>query len=71
MDKTTELYALDIATRDGPPTVKYRGLFINDETPCLTSWVQENFGPKYNSEFYKKVFELVLRLKASFPYPSG
>ncbi len=55
VDNTANLYALDVATRDGPPTVKYRRIFINDESPCLTGWVEENFGPKYNSEFYKKV----------------
>lgn len=30
----------------------------------MTGWVLEKFG-KYNSEFYKKVFELLLRLKVS------
>ncbi|CAG9952803.1 unnamed protein product [Clonostachys rosea f. rosea IK726] len=63
--KASDLYALDTTTRDGPPTVKYRGLFINDESPCLTEWVKEKIGPKYNVAFYKKVFELLLRLKAS------
>lgn len=32
----------------------------------MTGWVLEKFG-KYNSEFYKKVFELLLRLKVSKP----
>ncbi|MFS6554645.1 glycosyl hydrolase 115 family protein, partial [Parabacteroides distasonis] len=24
---------------DGEPVVRYRGIFLNDEAPCLTSWV--------------------------------
>jgi hypothetical protein len=43
--------------------VQYRGIFINDETPALTDWVHEKFGPRYNSAFYSKVFELLLRMK--------
>lgn len=56
--------------RHGPPSVEYRGIFINDEAPSLTGWVLEKFGPKYNVEFYKKVFELLLRLKANFLWPA-
>ena len=51
------------------PKVKYRGIFLNDEAPALTNWVQENFG-NYNHEFYDKVFELLLRLKANFLWPA-
>ena len=25
---------------DGEPAVRYRGIFLNDEAPCLTSWVK-------------------------------
>ena len=28
----------------GPPAVKYRGIFLNDEYPALTNWVAEKFG---------------------------
>lgn len=51
------------------PAVKYRGIFINDEAPALTNWVQENYGD-YNHEFYEHVFELLLRLKANFLWPA-
>lgn len=54
----------------GPPSLKYRGIFINDEAPALSAWVHEKYGPKYNSEFYKQVFELLLRLKANFLWPA-
>lgn len=51
------------------PKVKYRGIFLNDEAPALTSWVKEKYGD-YNSEFYVNVFELLLRLKANFLWPA-
>nr|WP_293749046.1 glycosyl hydrolase 115 family protein [uncultured Paraglaciecola sp.] len=51
------------------PKVKYRGLFLNDEAPALTGWVQENFG-NYNSQFYGHMFELMLRLKANYLWPA-
>jgi hypothetical protein len=53
----------------GPPAVKYRGIFLNDEAPALSGWVKDNFG-KYNHEFYQKVFELVLRMKGNFMWPA-
>ena len=28
----------------GPPAVKYRGIFLNDEAPALTGWAREKFG---------------------------
>lgn len=57
-----EIYALPIKTVHGEPSVRYRGIFINDEAPALTGWVLEKFG-RYGVEFYAKVFELLLRLK--------
>ena len=56
---------------DGEPAVRYRGLFINDEAPCLTSWVKNTFGTEYGGhDFYAKVFELILRLKGNFLWPA-
>jgi len=51
------------------PKVKYRGIFLNDEAPALTHWVAEKYG-NYNAQFYEKVFELLLRLKANFLWPA-
>jgi hypothetical protein len=51
------------------PAVKYRGIFLNDEGPALTGWVNEKFGG-YNSRFYVHVFELLLRLRANFLWPA-
>jgi hypothetical protein len=53
----------------GPPAVKYRGIFLNDEAPALSGWVKEKFGT-YNHDFYVKVFELVLRMKGNFMWPA-
>jgi hypothetical protein len=51
------------------PAVKYRGIFFNDEAPALSGWTKEKFGGM-NSQFYTKVFELLLRLKANFLWPA-
>ncbi len=51
------------------PAVKYRGIFLNDEAPALTDWVNEKFGG-FNSKFYTHVFELLLREKANYLWPA-
>ncbi len=53
----------------GPPVVKYRGIFLNDEAPSLTGWVNEKYGG-YNHLFYTKVFDLLLRLRANYLWPA-
>ena len=56
---------------DGEPAVEFRGLFLNDEAPCLTSWVKNTFGTDYGDHrFYAKVFELILRLKGNMLWPA-
>lgn len=54
---------------DGEPAVKYRGIFLNDEAPALSGWAKATFGG-FNSQFYEKVFELMLRLKANYIWPA-
>jgi hypothetical protein len=54
---------------DDAPVVKYRGIFLNDEAPALTGWVKEKYGD-YNSRFYEKVFELILRLRGNYLWPA-
>ncbi|HTV82526.1 MAG TPA: glycosyl hydrolase 115 family protein [Acidobacteriaceae bacterium] len=53
----------------GPPVVKYRGIFLNDEAPALTGWVNEKYGG-FNHLFYTKVFDLLLRLRANYLWPA-
>jgi hypothetical protein len=69
---------------EGEPAVKYRGIFLNDESPALSGWVKEKFGVapvtnnparpadvvNMNHEFYSKVFELILRLKGNYLWPA-
>ncbi|KAF5667088.1 hypothetical protein FHETE_5791 [Fusarium heterosporum] len=63
------IYAIQKQTIHGEPSVRHRGIFLNDEAPALTGWVREKFGG-YNSKFYVTVFELLLRLKANFLWPA-
>jgi len=52
-----------------PPSVKYRGIFINDEDWGLQPWAAKTFEPETKDigpKTYAKVFELLLRLKANF-----
>jgi Glycosyl hydrolase family 115/Gylcosyl hydrolase family 115 C-terminal domain/Viral BACON domain len=65
----SSLYAKTGRIIEGQPAVKYRGIFLNDEAPCLTGWVNEKFG-NYNHRFYTNVFELLLRLKANYLWPA-
>ncbi len=53
----------------GPPSVKYRGIFINDEAPAFSGWTKEKFGG-VNHLVYEKVFELMLRMKANYLWPA-
>ena len=51
------------------PVVRYRGIFLNDEAPALTGWAKEKFGG-YNHAFYRKVFELLLRMRGNYLWPA-
>ena len=56
---------------DGEPAVEFRGLFLNDEAPCLTTWVKNTWGTNYGDHrFYERVFELILRLRGNFLWPA-
>ena len=57
------------ATLSDAPVVKYRGIFLNDEQPALSNWAKEKFGG-YNSAFYERVFELLLRMKGNYLWPA-
>lgn len=51
------------------PSVRFRGIFLNDEAPNLTTWAKNNFGG-LNYTFYQHVFELILRLKGNYLWPA-
>ena len=67
--KQSELHVLPGIHSQGEPKVKYRGIFINDEAPALSSWAFEKYGG-FNSKFYDKVFELILRMKGNYLWPA-
>ncbi len=68
----------------GPPAVKYRGIFLNDEAPDLSNWIQMKYGSvptgtnppvppgvaNYSHAFYTNIFELILRLKGNYLWPA-
>lgn len=60
---------LDKPYKQGEPSVKYRGIFLNNEAPSLSGWARKKFGG-FNHKFYVKIFELILRLKGNFLWPA-
>ena len=57
----------------GPPAVKYRGIFINDEDWGLYPWASKTFDPQFGNvgpKTYEKVFELLLRLRLNYIWPA-
>ena len=53
------------------PSVRYRGVFLNDEQN-LTTWSHRTQEPDKNigPETYRRIFELLLRLKANYLWPA-
>jgi hypothetical protein len=59
--------------QQGPPAVKYRGIFLNDEDFCLRPWAARTFEPETKNigpKTYAKIFELLLRLRANYLWPA-
>jgi hypothetical protein len=62
----------------GTPSVKYRGIFLNDEAPDLTNWIREKYGnveglngvANYGRGFYTNLFELILRIRGNYLWPA-
>ncbi len=56
------------------PSVKYRGIFINDEMWGLRPWAMNTLAPHEGKGIgpttHRKIFELLLRLKANFLWPA-
>lgn len=51
------------------PSVRYRGFFINDESPSFTGWAHTKFGG-LNEKCYQNIFELLIRMKANYLWPA-
>lgn len=82
--KSEQLWLDPEACMSQAPGVRYRGIFLNDEAPALTNWVKARYGEarvrndepvppgiaNYGREFYCRIFELLLRLKANYLWPA-
>lgn len=57
----------------GPPSVKYRGIFLNDEDWGLRPWAAQKMDPELRNigpHTYARIFELLLRLHANTLWPA-
>lgn len=71
--KKEALYVTGGESVFGPPSVKYRGIFINDEDWGLHPWASKNIDKEVNDigpKTYEKIFELMLRCKANLLWPA-
>jgi Glycosyl hydrolase family 115/Gylcosyl hydrolase family 115 C-terminal domain len=71
--RRTDLVISAGTRRYGPPSVQYRGIFLNDEDWGLQPWAAKTFEPEVGDigpKTYARVFELLLRLKANTVWPA-
>ncbi|KAJ8132546.1 hypothetical protein O1611_g1079 [Lasiodiplodia mahajangana] len=73
--KREYIFAEEKQKTQGPPSVKFRGIFFNDESPGLTGWAgavykMSQYGSPFGTPFYSRVFELVLRLGGNYVWPA-
>lgn len=71
--KQTELILNQPDFYSKPPSVKYRGIFLNDEDWGLQPWAAKTFEPETGDigpKTYAKIFELLLRLNANTIWPA-
>jgi len=61
----------------GPPSVKYRGIFINDEDWGMQPWAANKMDTEINGgkgdigpKTYEHIFELMLRTKSNYLWPA-
>jgi hypothetical protein len=84
-DKRKRFRVAEVCESRQAPSVRYRGIFLNDEDWGLTPWSTHNFEPEAQirkdidkSRFrgqvgpktYAKIFELLLRLRANTLWPA-
>lgn len=73
VEKKNSLSVSNQDTFSTSPSVKYRGIFLNDEGWGLEPWASKTFEPSVGNigpKTYAKVFELMLRLKANMLWPA-
>jgi hypothetical protein len=72
-DRSDNLFVRRGTRQLGPPSVKYRGIFLNDEDWGLQPWAAKTFEPELGDigpRTYARIFELLLRLKANTVWPA-
>jgi hypothetical protein len=68
-----QLFVRSGVHRFGPPSVRYRGVFVNDEDWGLYPWAAKTFDPERGDigpKTYRRIFTLLLRLKANTLWPA-
>jgi hypothetical protein len=68
-----EIYITPGTSVVGPPSVKFRGIFINDEDWGMQPWAAKNMDKDIKDigpNTYAHIFELLLRLKANYIWPA-
>lgn len=71
--RQANLFIAPTQKRAGPPSVQYRGIFLNDEDLGLQPWAAKTFDPQLGDigpKTYAQIFELLLRLKANTLWPA-
>jgi hypothetical protein len=70
-----EIHLSGLPLDSAPPSVRFRGIFINDEDWGLQEWAEKTYeaGPGEMKDIgpktYAKVFELLLRLRSNYCWP--
>lgn len=73
-EKKNRLVLSDDFKTEQHPSVAYRGIFLNDEDWSLRFWSHQTYEPSAKSKIgpktYRKIFELMLRLRANTIWPA-
>lgn len=73
-EKQEELAVSTERIKVGPPAVRYRGIFINDEMWGLRPWAEGTYAPDEGKgigpKTHARIFELLLRLRANYLWPA-
>lgn len=73
VEKKKEIHLKNLNYTSKAPSIKFRGIFLNDEDWGLLPWAAKKMDPDIQNigpNTYEKVFELVLRLKGNMVAPA-
>ncbi len=71
--KAERLVVSDHTRLSAPPSVQYRGIFLNDEDWGLQPWAAKTYDPELGDigpRTYARIYELMWRLKANTIWPA-